>query len=61
MKIWADNCPENFLHRFLLIEAEMARLRGKAIEAMYLYDSAIANAKENGFIQIEGIPERTCR
>ena len=55
MKIWADNCPENFLHRFLLIEAEMARLAGQVVEAMELYDSAISCAKENEAVQIEAI------
>jgi signal transduction histidine kinase/FixJ family two-component response regulator len=52
MKIWANNCPENFLHKYLLVEAEMARLAGHLIEAMDLYDRAIASAKDNGFIQI---------
>ena len=55
MRIWAENCPENFLHRFLLIEAEMARLTGKITEAIDLYDSAIKCAGENEFIQIEAI------
>jgi PAS domain S-box-containing protein len=55
MKIWAENCPENFLHRFLLIEAEMARLTGKITEAIDLYDSAIKCAGENEFVQIEAI------
>ena len=26
MKIWADNCPENFLHKYLLVEAEFNRV-----------------------------------
>ena len=56
MRIWAENCPAVIsLHRFLLIEAEMARLTGKITEAIDLYDSAIKCAGENEFIQIEAI------
>ena len=55
MKIWADNCSENFLHKYLLVEAEMARVSGKEIEAIDLYDRAIASARENGYIQNEAL------
>ncbi|MEG4227300.1 AAA family ATPase [Microcoleus sp. N9_B2] len=56
MKIWADNCPENFLHKYLLVEAEIARISGKEIEATWeLYDRAIASARENGYIQNEAL------
>jgi class 3 adenylate cyclase/GAF domain-containing protein len=56
MKIWADNCPENFLHKYLLVEAEIARISGKEIEAAWeLYDRAIASARENGYIQNEAL------
>ncbi len=55
MKIWADNCPENFLHKYLLVAAEMARISGKREEAMDLYDRAIASAQANDFIQDEAL------
>jgi predicted ATPase/serine phosphatase RsbU (regulator of sigma subunit)/tRNA A-37 threonylcarbamoyl transferase component Bud32 len=55
MNIWADNCPENFLHKYLLVEAEIARLSGKEIEALDFYDQAIASARENGYIQNEAL------
>ncbi|MBE9229604.1 AAA family ATPase [Phormidium sp. LEGE 05292] len=51
MKIWADNCAENFLHKYLLVEAEIARISGRDLEAMELYDRAIASAGEHEFIQ----------
>jgi class 3 adenylate cyclase len=51
----ADSTPENFLHRYLLIEAETARLSGRAWEAMGFYDQAIKAARENGFIQDEAL------
>lgn len=55
MKKWADNCPENFLHKYLLVAAEMARISGKDHEAEGLYDQAITSARENEFIQEEAI------
>ncbi|OUL35809.1 hypothetical protein BV372_09460 [Nostoc sp. T09] len=51
LKIWADNCPENFEHQYLLIQAEMARISKQELEAMDLYDRAIASAQVNGFTQ----------
>ncbi len=55
MKIWADYCPENFLHKYLLVEAEIARISDKPLEAMDLYDQAITSARENEFIQNEAL------
>lgn len=56
MKIWADNCPENFLHKYLLVEAEIARISGKEIEVIWdLYDRAISSAHEHGYIQNEAL------
>jgi PAS domain S-box-containing protein len=55
MKTWADNCPENFLHKYLLIEAELARMDDKVEEAMDLFDQAVASARDNGFIQNEAL------
>jgi predicted ATPase/GAF domain-containing protein len=55
LKIWADNCPENFLHKYLLVAAEMARIAGDWQAAMTLYDRAIASAREHEFIQNEAL------
>ena len=55
LKIWAENCPENFLHKYLLIEAEMARLSDDALTAIDLYDQAIESAAENKFIQHQAL------
>jgi predicted ATPase/signal transduction histidine kinase/CheY-like chemotaxis protein/tRNA A-37 threonylcarbamoyl transferase component Bud32 len=51
LKIWAQNCPDNFGHRYLLVQAEKSRITGKEIEAMRLYDQAIQLAKEAEFFQ----------
>ena len=48
---FAKNCPANYQHKYLGIRAEVARLSGQKYEAAECYDSAIALAIENGFIQ----------
>jgi len=55
MKIWADNCQENFLHKYLLITAEIARIEGQYLKAIELYDRAIESAKAHEYIQDEAI------
>ena len=55
LKQWTDNCPDNFLHKYLLVAAEMTRISGKWYEAVNLYDQAIASAQENEFIQDEAL------
>lgn len=56
MKNWADNCSENFFHKYLLVEAELACLSGNYFEAIDYYDRAILGAKENEYIQ--GVPKQ---
>ncbi|MEG4320034.1 MULTISPECIES: AAA family ATPase [unclassified Microcoleus] len=48
---FAKNCPANYEHKYLAIRAEAARLSGQKYEASECYDSAIARAIENRFIQ----------
>jgi hypothetical protein len=55
LKAWAEQCPENFQHQYLLVAAEMARLSSQWYEASDLYDRAIKLAKENEFIQDEAL------
>ncbi|MDZ8110321.1 MAG: AAA family ATPase [Nostoc sp. DedQUE12a] len=54
-KNWAHNCPKNFLHRYLLLSAEMARISGKYMNAIELYDRAIAKAKKNEYLNEEAL------
>ncbi|WP_118166962.1 ATP-binding sensor histidine kinase [Nostoc sphaeroides] len=46
---WAIACPENILHKCLLIQAEKARLKGQKAEAIDFYEQAIAQAKHQGY------------
>ena len=52
MKIWATNCPENFLHKYQLVEVKQAQIEGKSFnEISSLYKTTIKNAEQNHFIQ----------
>ncbi|MEG4575720.1 AAA family ATPase [Microcoleus sp. N3A4] len=51
MKKWADRAPENYLHKFYLVEAERYRVLGQKSEALEFYDRAIALATENEYLQ----------
>ncbi|MBD0345913.1 MAG: response regulator, partial [Coleofasciculus sp. Co-bin14] len=55
MKQWADYAPENYQHKYELVEAEKARVLGNVMDAMELYDRAIQGAREQGFIHEEAI------
>jgi PAS domain S-box-containing protein len=55
MRLWSENCPENFADRHALIAAEHARLQGDDQAAMRLYEKGIKAARANGFVQNEGI------
>src|SRR3984957_12107934 len=52
---WAESCPATFAHKHALISAEWARLEGRDIEAMPLYERAIRSAAERGFLQDQAL------
>ncbi len=55
LREWADNCPPTFGDKHVLVSAEIARLEGRDTDAMRLYEQAIQTARENGFVQNEGL------
>jgi len=55
MRTWAALCPENFKHKYDLVEAETAGLAGRLDEALRLYHAAIEGARRNEFILDEAI------
>ena len=55
MQIWVEHCPENFLCRYELVEAELARIEGRRMDAVDAYERALASARENGFVQVEAV------
>ncbi|WP_341272031.1 trifunctional serine/threonine-protein kinase/ATP-binding protein/sensor histidine kinase [Paraburkholderia ginsengiterrae] len=54
-EMWAGHCPENYHNRYALVRAELARLEGRDLDAMRLYEQAAHSARENGFLHHEGI------
>jgi predicted ATPase/signal transduction histidine kinase/CheY-like chemotaxis protein len=55
MKKWARHAPMNYLHKFILVEAERCRLLGRHDKAMHLYERAIALAGEYDYLQEEAL------
>ncbi|MBV9643763.1 MAG: AAA family ATPase [Verrucomicrobia bacterium] len=52
---WAGSCRETFLDKYTLVLAEVARIEGRDLDAMRLYEEAIRLAQAHGFVQDEGI------
>lgn len=50
LRRWAADCPANFLPYQLMVEAELARVHGRAAEACALHARAIAAADDSGLI-----------
>ncbi len=55
LRLWANSCRENFICRHTLVEAEMARIERRNIEAMRLYEQAITQAHETGQLHCEAL------
>ncbi len=55
VQLWAQNCPENFENRTALIEAEIARLEGRDLDAQGLYQNAIRSSQASGFAHNEAV------
>jgi PAS domain S-box-containing protein len=55
LREWAEICPTTFLDKHKLVLAEVARIEGRDLEAMHLYEEAIQSARQNGFIHNEAI------
>lgn len=55
LKHWASICPDNFLHKYLLVEAELARIQGRDWEAIDFYDRSIEQAILRDFPQITAL------
>src|SRR5262249_50857532 len=51
----AATCPQNFADRAALVGAESARSEGRPLDAMDLYERAIASARANGFVHNEAL------
>src|SRR5262249_23546318 len=52
---WAEHCPENFESRAALAGAELARVEGRDVDAMRLYEQAIHSSRTNDFVNNEAL------
>jgi predicted ATPase/signal transduction histidine kinase/GAF domain-containing protein/CheY-like chemotaxis protein len=52
---WMQDVPETFASAAALVEAEIARIEDRDLDAMRLYERAIQEAREHGPIQNEGL------
>ena len=50
LRKWAQHAPENILHRYDLIQAELASHFNQDLKAMQHYEDAIKHAWENGYL-----------
>ena len=55
MTRWAGNCPANFQHLQLLMQAELARLDGRVEPALRLYEQAMDAARASEFHRDEAM------
>ncbi|MDB6145002.1 MAG: fixL 2 [Pseudomonas sp.] len=55
LRRWAELNPGTFRDKLLLVEAEIARIEGRTLDAMTLYDSAIRQAVIAGFIHVQAL------
>src|ERR1700716_335754 len=55
LREWAENYQPTFGDKHALVSAEIARLEGRDLDAMRLYEERIRAARENGFVQNEGL------
>jgi class 3 adenylate cyclase len=55
LKSWSRHAPENYLHKLALVDAEIARIRGKVLQAEQAYEDAIHLAHEHGALHDEAL------
>lgn len=55
MKLWSEHNPHNYLHQYLLVQAEWQRVQGNALDAFSLYEKAYRAAKETPNLKDQAI------
>lgn len=55
MKKWADHAPMNHLHKYYLVEAELARVLGQDGQAREYYDQAVELATQHEYTSEEAL------
>jgi len=55
LREWAEHCSATFPDKHALVSAEIARIEGRDLDAMRLYEQTIRLAREQEFVQNEGL------
>ena len=55
LREWAGNCAPTFASKYALVSAEIARIEGRDVDAMRLYEQAIRSARVNGLVHNEAV------
>ncbi len=55
LREWAENYLPTFADKLALVSGEIARIEKRDADAQRLYEEAIHSARENGFVQYEGL------
>lgn len=55
LRHWAKDCPDNYEHKWRLVQAEIAQLQGQPDQAQRWYEQAIESAHQHGFIHYEAL------
>ncbi|MDR6555360.1 AAA family ATPase [Paenibacillus qinlingensis] len=55
MRKWSELGPRHFEHKYLLMQGEALRLKGKWEQALVCFDEAIASASESGYTHMEAM------
>ncbi|MBN2535725.1 MAG: AAA family ATPase [Spirochaetales bacterium] len=56
LKSWSDNCRENFSHKFYLLSAEFAAIKGESLETViHHYKMALESIDKNDFIHMKAL------
>jgi PAS domain S-box-containing protein len=55
LREWVESFRETFHDKYTLVLAELARIEGRELDAMRLYEEAIQAARDHGFVQNEAI------
>lgn len=54
---WSTNQPDNFEQQASLLAAELAIVSGRAEQALLLYDSATASARDHDFVHVQAMSD----
>ncbi len=56
LKIWSDNCPENFAHKYYIVSAELKRIQKDSLEIIIdLYKKSLESIKAGDFINMRAL------